>query len=442
VSTLVVFEDAGHTAFEIVAALRGIFDLRCGGRTLLERLRAASDARQVVLLGRQHLAGLWREAHPDTHVGLPLPAGRASEPVLFANARWLALGCDFPRTLDAPPQGAVLFAGATLVAARCDADTAVRLATLLQADCDGAAEPLRERIRRELPGCLALELEAEPERQRDGSCLLEHAWDLVHRNGPAIVDDFRCGGGAGIDSGALLYPGVHLVQDAAIRIAAGCRLKPGVVLDAEDGPITLEAGVDVQPNVVIRGPAHLGAGCVVKAGAKIHEGTSLGPVCKIGGELEECVVQGYSNKQHEGFLGHAYLGEWVNLGADTNNSDLKNNYSTVRVWEHGRSVDTGLRFVGLLAGDHVKSAINTQFNTGTVVGLASQIFGSGFPPKFVAPFSWGGGEGLEIYDFDKALSTARTVMQRRKITLTAAYEAAFAAAFEAWKTAPRHAAAV
>jgi UDP-N-acetylglucosamine diphosphorylase/glucosamine-1-phosphate N-acetyltransferase len=160
-------------------------------------------------------------------------------------------------------------------------------------------------------------------------------------------------------------------------------------------------------------------------------------VCKIGGEVEESVVQGWSNKQHEGFLGHAWLGEWVNLGADTNNSDLKNNYSSVRVWEVGRFVDSSRMFVGLLCGDHVKSAIDTQFNTGTVVGLSSQIFGSGFPPKFVPPFSWGGAAGLERYDLERALETARAVMARRRRDLGPAYERAFRRVFETWSDARR-----
>jgi UDP-N-acetylglucosamine diphosphorylase/glucosamine-1-phosphate N-acetyltransferase len=304
---------------------------------------------------------------------------------------------------------------------------------------ENTQQPVRQRIRSAFPDLMQLELADEPERHCHGSGLIEHAWDLVLRNGQAIIDDFRRGPGAGIEDGALLYPGVHLLQDGAIRIAAGCRIKPGVVLDAEDGPITLEAGVEIQPNAVVRGPAHIGTRSLIKAGAKVHEGTSLGPVCKVGGELEECVVQGFSNKQHEGFLGHAYLGEWVNLGADTNNSDLKNNYSTVRAWEAGRSVDTGAMFVGLLAGDHVKSAINTQFNTGTVVGLSSQIFGAGFPPKFIAPFSWGGAEGLEGYDLEKALATARVVMRRRRLELTAAYETAFRSVHAAWRDRPRSA---
>lgn len=435
---LVVFEDALHGAFEIVAALRGVFDLRCGGRTLLERLRSVSGPAELTLLARPALHELLRETHADAAIGALPESSAAGTAVLFLNGRLLLLGQDGVRLVAGPPAGFALLDSTSLVAASVPAAFAPQFATALQARLE-SAEPPDSWLPREFPALAVLRLASEPDRLRDGSRLLAHTWDLVHHNGRAIIDDFRAGPGAGVESEALLYPGVHLLQDSAIRIAAGCRLKPGVVLDAEDGPITLEAGVDIQPNVVVRGPAHLGPGCILKCGAKVHEGTSLGPRCKIGGEVEETVVQGFSNKQHEGFLGHAYLGEWVNLGADTNNSDLKNNYSTVRVWESGRSVDSGLLFVGLLAGDHVKSAINTQFNTGTVVGLSSQIFGSGFPPKFIAPFSWGGAEALDLYQYERALGTARAVMARRKVSLGPAYEAVFRQAFEAWAERPRSA---
>ena len=439
--TLVVFEDPAWTAFEIVAALRAVFDLRCGGRTLLERLRDDSGARELVLVVRPGLRGIVREGHPEARLdALPEAAGEA--PIDFANGRLLALGADLGRLLEGPESGFALFDGDALVSARCARNEAALLTDeiashLVPRATAAPIEPLADWIARVLPRLQILRLDAARERVQDGSRLVAHVWDLVHHNGPAIIDDFRKASGAGVADGALLYPGVHLVQDSAIRIAAGCRLKPGVVLDAEEGPITLEPDVELQPHVVVRGPAHIGRRCLLKAGAKVHEGTSLGPVCKIGGEVEECVVQGYSNKQHEGFLGHAYLGEWVNLGADTNNSDLKNNYSTVRVWESGRGVDSGLLFVGLLAGDHVKSAINVQFNTGTVVGLSSQIFGAGFPPKFIAPFSWGGAERLDLYDFDRALETARVVMRRRGVTLSQAYAEAFRAVFDAWRDRPR-----
>ncbi|HQV31343.1 MAG TPA: hypothetical protein PKV71_05675, partial [Calditrichia bacterium] len=160
------------------------------------------------------------------------------------------------------------------------------------------------------------------------------------------------------------------------------------------------------------------------------ENTTIGPVCKVGGEVEGCIIHGYSNKQHDGFLGHAYLGEWVNLGADTNNSDLKNNYGNVTVQLNGHSIDTRERFVGLMMGDHSKTGINCMLNTGTIVGGSCNIYGAGLPPKFVPSFSWGSAEGLSRYNFEKAKALAATVMGRRKVDFDAYQEQLFEGARE------------
>jgi UDP-N-acetylglucosamine diphosphorylase/glucosamine-1-phosphate N-acetyltransferase len=187
-----------------------------------------------------------------------------------------------------------------------------------------------------------------------------------------------------------------------------------VSLQSTDGPIYIEENVTIEPNVTIIGPVVIRAGSLIKAGAKIHPGVTVGPVSKIGGEVENSIIQGYSNKQHDGYLGHSYLGEWCNLGAGTNTSDLKNDYSNVRINIEGEEIETKSLFVGLLMGDHSKSAIGTQFNTGTVVGVSSNIFCSGFPPKWIPNFSWCGPNGIEKYRMEKALEVAKIVMARRK----------------------------
>ena len=162
-------------------------------------------------------------------------------------------------------------------------------------------------------------------------------------------------------------------------------------------------------------------------GAKIEGPVSIGPTCKVGGEVEGSILQGFANKQHDGYLGHAYLGAWTNLGAATNNSDLKNNYSTVRVWTPQGEIDTGSRFVGLFMGDHSKSAIGTLFNTGTVVGFSCNVFGAGFPPKHLPSFTWGGVSGAQPYEVEKALEVARAVMGRRQVVMEPADEVLFRA---------------
>jgi UDP-N-acetylglucosamine diphosphorylase/glucosamine-1-phosphate N-acetyltransferase len=168
---------------------------------------------------------------------------------------------------------------------------------------------------------------------------------------------------------------------------------------------------------IVRGPLAMCENSVLKMGAKIYGATTLGPYCKVGGEVNNSVLLGYSNKGHDGFLGNSVLGEWCNLGADTNNSNLKNNYAEVKLWSYQseRFISTGLQFCGLIMGDHSKCGINTMFNTGTVVGVSANVFGAGFPRNFVSSFSWGGSAGYMIYRLSKVFEVAEKVMQRRAI---------------------------
>ena len=202
-----------------------------------------------------------------------------------------------------------------------------------------------------------------------------------------------------------------------IFIENGAVIYPGSVPDAKDGPIYIGKNVKIFPQSTIIGPACILDGSSIKAGAQIYENTTIGPVCKIGGEVEESIIHGYSNKQHAGFLGHAYLASWINLGPGTDYSDLKNNYSSVKVQVGTEKVDTGLTFVGLTMGDHSKSAIGTTFNTGTVVGAVA-ISLDWFPPKYIPSFTWCGEQKMfTVYDVEKAIGVARVVMARRNIEL-------------------------
>jgi len=189
-------------------------------------------------------------------------------------------------------------------------------------------------------------------------------------------------------------------------------------LNATNGPIYLSAGSIVMEGAMIRGPFYLGPHSEVKMGSKIYGATSIGPHCKVGGEITNSVMFGYSNKGHEGFMGQAIIGHWCNWGADTNNSNLKNNYDAVKLWdEHlGRFRQSGLQFAGLVMGDHAKTGINTMLNTGTVIGVGANVFGSGYPRNFLPSFCWGGAQGLETFRFDKFSETASRVMERRKLT--------------------------
>ncbi len=191
------------------------------------------------------------------------------------------------------------------------------------------------------------------------------------------------------------------------------------IFNSSEGPIYLGKNSEVMEGAMIRGPFALCEGAGVKMGAKIYTGTTIGPHSKVGGEVSNSVIFGYSNKGHDGFLGNSVLGEWCNLGADSNNSNLKNNYEEVKLWNYatGNFERTGLQFCGLFMGDHSKCGINTMFNTGTVVGVSANIFGSGFPRNFVPSFSWGGSQGFETYMPKKAFQTAEKVMERRHVQL-------------------------
>jgi UDP-N-acetylglucosamine diphosphorylase/glucosamine-1-phosphate N-acetyltransferase len=192
------------------------------------------------------------------------------------------------------------------------------------------------------------------------------------------------------------------------------------IFNATEGPIYVGKNALIMEGSMIRGPFGMGENTVVKMGSKIYANTSLGPGCKVGGEVQNVVFQANSNKSHDGYLGNSAIGEWCNFGAGSNNSNLKNNYDEVKLWSYitERFEKTGLQFCGLIMGDHSKCAIATTFNTGTVIGVSTNIFGSGFPRNFVPSFSWGGPHGYMTYDVKKAIETARIVMLRRGVTLT------------------------
>lgn len=263
--------------------------------------------------------------------------------------------------------------------------------------------------------------------------LLPDPWTLMTGNPDRIASDLavllpegRGPGGRPLEPG----PGVHVLGSHAVSTGREVRIDPGVVLDARKGAIHLADGVHVQALTRLAGPAWIGAGSTILGGAL--EAVSCGPVCKLHGEIEASVILGYANKAHDGYLGHAVVGRWVNLGALTTNSDLKNTYGTVRV-PHPRGegeLETGLLKVGVFLGDHVRTGIGTLLNTGSIVGAGSNVFGGAMPPRSVPPFSWGVGSDLQPYRKEAFLETARRVMARRDVELTPGMETALARAWE------------
>lgn len=247
--------------------------------------------------------------------------------------------------------------------------------------------------------------------------MLERITDLFSKNGEALQRDFELLT-KGRTSAPLHESNIVIGDKTNMFIEEGAQVYAST-FNTLSGPIYIDKDAEVMEGSHVRGPFYLGEHSQLKLGTKIYGPTTVGPHSKIGGEVSNSVIQGYSNKGHDGFLGNSILGEWCNLGADTNTSNLKNNYSTVRIWNYNERqyADTGLTFCGLIMGDHSKCSINTMFNTGTVVGVCANIFGGDFPPKHVCSFSWGGSSGSVEYDLGKALLTAERVMARRALAL-------------------------
>jgi UDP-N-acetylglucosamine diphosphorylase/glucosamine-1-phosphate N-acetyltransferase len=383
---IVVFEDYGFKNLLPVVYFRPVWELMCGSGTLLDKIQTVFPKENVHLQARQYLKDYYLESSVlfDT---------TAEEDTLFINGRVLLNSKEQEKFLNIPDN------------------------SLLNSEKGIAAWRVSKRKIADYFENGVLREERVLSDFTRHSCtaeLIEYPWDLIDRNGQYIKEDFENSGKAGKVLGQL-DDGAHIMGRDNIYIGEGARVMPGVVINAEDGPVWISEKCKIMPNSVLEGPLYIGEQSIIKIGAKIYENSTIGKVCKVGGELEGSIIQEFSNKQHDGFLGHSYLGAWINLGADTNNSDLKNNYGEISVYINNQSVETGKRFLGTIMGDHSKTAINTQLNTGTVVGVSCNIFGEGFPPKFIPSFSWGGASGFREYNFEKAMEVAGIVMGRRKI---------------------------
>jgi UDP-N-acetylglucosamine diphosphorylase / glucose-1-phosphate thymidylyltransferase / UDP-N-acetylgalactosamine diphosphorylase / glucosamine-1-phosphate N-acetyltransferase / galactosamine-1-phosphate N-acetyltransferase len=255
--------------------------------------------------------------------------------------------------------------------------------------------------------------------------VLSGVWELMSGTPAQVAEDI-----AGLfpqQPEAVLPPGAHRIGDHPLVMGTGAVVEPAAVIDTGAGPVWLDEGARVRAFTRLAGPAYVGRNSVLLGGSV--EAVSIGDVCRIRGEFAESVCLSWVNKAHDGHMGHAYLGAWVNLGAETTNSDLKNNYGTVRLWTPAGEVDTGSMKVGSFLGDHVKTGIGLLLNTGTVIGAGSNLYGSEMPPRYVPPFSWGTGDELIAYRIDKFLEVAERAMARRDVALTDGGREQLAAAF-------------
>jgi len=388
---IAIFEDEKHINFEPLIYYRPVYELVCGASNLREKIERAYPGLKIILHCRKNIEELLKSQNPSNVVN-----NFSGDEVLFINGRVVApenLSEIISPTLK---EDKVFKSNGTVVAARVSGD---RLKNILNKDIISSAD-----------------FDGIPSEVVELTCA-EYLWDLVYLNGEELKKDIAYLSGKNNVEGTNIekvnYAGVNFVKPEQVFINENVDIKPGVVLDASKGPIYLDKDVVIFPNAVIEGPVYIGESSKVKSCATIYENVSVGKVCKVGGEIEDSIIMSYSNKQHTGFLGHSYLGSWINIGADTNCSDLQNNYGTIKVQVNGRHIDTGRQFVGLMMGDHSKTAINTMFNTGTVVGFSCNVYGEGFPPKYISSFGWGGSSSVREYKLVKAIETAKAVFKRR-----------------------------
>lgn len=381
------FEDDRHSNFHPLTLTRPVDDLRLGIFTMAEKWERALSADRLARIVRKKLKGVFETGSisPD-------------QPCYWINARYLPSE-ELLEELYGLEPGSSLQHEEEVVAACVEGE---------------ASERWLEKGRPDFNALFVLE--------SSGFERLENLWDLYALNGKMIRYDLELldlpGSEApGVSPNAFLEsPGlIHIEEDAVVE--AGC------VLDAGGGPIYIGPGARVMAGSVLRGPVAVCRESVIKAGAKIYGDTTIGPVCKVGGEVNNCIFHSYSNKAHDGFAGNSLFGQWVNFGADTNTSNLKNNYSEIRItdWSSREEMETGQQFLGAIIGDHTKTAINTQLNTGTVCGVCCNIFSGDFPPKFIPSFSWVGSNVIQPYHLNRAFEAMETMMARRDVELSEDY---------------------
>ncbi len=392
--------------FYPLALSRPIWELRCGmtslGEKLFDRIRPA----EVACFLPPYLAEVWRQGWPVND-----PNSLSGADLLVVDARVKATS--LPK-LDEGPSRVFLDTDGEILAARIVQEDLAKLGA-------DSIDALLLWAKQNLP-------------TTDTKLpIWNYIWELILANPAQLTEDFRTAGRSGIDTEAKVEePSAIRGSRSDIFVGRGAKIHPMVVLDAERGPIFIDVGAEIHPFSRIEGPCYIGRNSIL-LGAKCREGNSIGPMCRIGGEVEESIIQGYSNKYHDGFLGHAYVGQWVNLGALTTNSDLKNDYSDVRITLDGHTqIPTGSTKVGALIGDHTKTSIGTLLNTGTYVGAMTLLVTSGkLLPKFIPSFAWYLNDTISQGTGKAPLyATARMAMERRKCPWTEADEAMWNAVYE------------
>ena len=400
--SICVFEDDLYQNFLPLDYCRPVYELRSGIYSFLERIVLQYPDTEVNLFCREYLTNLLAESYPHSVKKIK----NDNKGCLFINGRLL---------LSAP----IAIAGREEIGICDDAIVYARL---------NKKNSLSITAEKFLDKNFINVLKKKFNVKIVDAGLIQYPWNLIHANKELITSDFE----TYIKDKSVqenTYKGVHFIKDSQIYIGKNALIKPGCVLDAENGPIYIGNNVIIAPNSVIEGPAFIDDNVVIQALSRIHAGSNIGRVCKIGGEISNTIIQNYTNKQHDGFLGDSYIGAWVNFGAGTVNSNLTNLYGPIKVQLFDKMIDTGQTFLGMIVGDHTKTAINTKITTGSIIGFACNILLTGTPPKFTPSFSWYSDNITRVYDITRELQVAKRMMARRNKKMSRNGEKVFKAIF-------------
>jgi len=390
-----IFEDEGYENLYPLSLTRAVFDLKCGQVTLRERILRNFSGVRVSYFLRDYLAPVFSQDKKEVSVN-EMQALR-NDDILFINGRWLLSKGE----LNLTGEEEVGICGEETLYLRVKRKT---MKTYFSSNFRELISSLKQRLKKK-------EVKAR---------LITYPWDLIDNNSWALEEDFTFRDNKGIEtelpSSAVIYG-----KKDRVFVAKSAKIQPLVLLDSTKGPIYIDEEATVFAHSHIKGPSYIGKKSQI-LGANIGQGTSIGPMCRIGGEIEETIIHGFTNKAHRGFFGHSYLGEWINIGALCTNSDLKNDYSAVQVYIKGKFKDSGTTKVGSFIGDHTKLGIGCLLNTGTVIGVGSNIVTAGkVLPKFIPSFTWYlNGKFYKGYGLKQIIETAKVVMSRRKVTMSPA----------------------
>ena len=399
---LIIFEDDRFTDFEPLSISHPVYALLCGTSRIYAKWIRALKPKTVSFLSRPYLA-----ASLELETGIKTNAIAEGEGI-FVNGRFLP-SKEILAALRKLSNGEGLESDGALMAFRLDTSQGSEFADGLSNLHESAGV---ERIRKYL----------KEKRAKAGA--IKYLWDMVEINGERISAEFKEFHGKAKSTGKI-DPRASIINRRMVSVVRGASVGPQAVIDATEGPVIIEKDAVVEPLTYIKGPCYVGQGSRL-VGGNIRDGCSFGPACRVGGEVEETIMLGYCNKYHDGFLGHAYLGEWVNLGAMTTNSDLKNNYTPISVFAGGQLVNSGKIKVGCFIGDHTKTGIGTLLNTGISIGFSCNLYGGGFfAERSIKSFSWGTPGNLAEYEIEKAIRTAAASMARRGIEFGEIHERLF-----------------